>query len=182
MTGVQTCALPISSSELEWYQLLYGCIVKFGPEGGALRKGIGGTPVEYSWSGDKNFAIELKGARWMHFGASPMVSWRNGMPDVCFCESPRFDLDLHARVFYPDVARFRVGVLDSEGNEICTFGAYGNADSAGPKSSIPAPAIPLFWPYMIEADDGMVYVGDRLNRRVVAVRLEHAAEEMVEVR
>jgi hypothetical protein len=164
------------ANELEWYELLYGCIVKFGPEGGALRKGIGGVPLEYSWSGNPEYTLDLKGAKWTYFGASPLVSWRNGAPDVCFCESPRFDVDRFARVFFPDAARFRVGVLDTAGNELCFFGAYGNADSAGPKSAIPAPAIPLFWPYLVEADDGLVYVGDRLNRRVVAVRLAHAAE------
>jgi hypothetical protein len=36
----------------------------------------------------------------------------------------------------------------------------------------------MYWPYTVAvADDGMVYVGDRLNRRVLAVRLNHAAEE-----
>jgi hypothetical protein len=172
----------IRSSELEWYERLYGCIVKFGPDGGAIRAGAGGVPVEYGWAGDKGFKAEIKGAKWLHFGASPVVSWRNGFPDVCFCESPRFDVDRYARVFYPDAGRFRVGVLDTGGNEICTFGAYGNPDSAGPKSAIPTPDIPLFWPYMIEADDGAVYIGDRLNRRVVEVKLEHAAEETCEVK
>ena len=167
------------SSEMDWYRYLYGCIVKFGPEGGEIRSGgEGGVPVEYSWASK----TRVKGAKWMHFGASPVVSWRNGAPDVCFCESPRFDLDLHSRIFFPDAARFRVGVLDSAGNEICTFGAYGNPDSAGSKSAIPKPGIPLFWPYMIAADDGVVYVGDRLNRRVVAVRLDCAKEETCALR
>jgi hypothetical protein len=82
----------LPTSEMEWYQLMYGCIVKFGPEGGALRQGIGGVPMEYSWSGEKKYTVDLKGAKWIHFGASPLVSWRNGAPDVCFCESPRFDV------------------------------------------------------------------------------------------
>jgi DNA-binding beta-propeller fold protein YncE len=170
------------ADELEWYELLYGCIVKFGPEGGAVRPGIGGTPMEYSWSGDPKFKIDLKGAKWFYFGVSPLVSWRNGAPDVCFCESPRFDVDLYGRSFFPDAARFRCGILDTAGNEICTFGAYGNPDSAGPKSAIPTPEIPMFWPYMIAAGDGVVYVGDRLNRRVVVVRLGYAESAKCEMR
>lgn len=90
------------------------------------------------------------------------------------CESPRFDVDGYGRCFFPDAARFRCGVLDANGNLIVWFGDYGNADSAGPGSAVPSPAIPFCWPYTIEAgDDGMVYVGDRMNRRVVAVRLSH---------
>ncbi len=172
----------LHSSETEWYQRLYGCIVKFGPEGGAIGSGVKGVPVEYGWVGEKTFTAGIKGAKWLHYGASPVVSWRNGFPDVCFCESPRFDVDDFGRVFYPDAGRFRVGVLDTGGNPICTFGEYGNPDSAGPKSSVPGPAIPLFWPYAIETRGDRVYVGDRLNRRVVEVRLAHAAEETCALR
>jgi hypothetical protein len=166
----------LASPELDWYPLLYGCIVKFGPEGGMVRNGIGGTPIEFSWPGQKGVTAEIKGAQWIHFGASPVVSWRHGPPDTCFCESPRFDVDRYGRVFYPDAARFRVGMLDTAGNALGAFGSYGNPDSAGPGSAIPEPRIPMFWPYVIEAGEDVIYVGDRLNRRVVVVKLAHAAE------
>ncbi len=188
----------MNSNELAWYQLMYGCIVKFGPDGGQIGAG-GGVPVEYGIlegkSGGKK--TDIKGARWVWFGASPVPSWRLSYPDTCLCESPRFDVDGYGRSFFPDAARFRCGVLDTGGNEIGFFGAYGNLDSAGPKSgstnsppdalsqskgAMPTPEIPLLWPYQIEADDGMVYVGDRLSRRIVAVKLDHAAEETCEVR
>jgi hypothetical protein len=168
----------LNTNEFNWYPFLYGCIVKFGPEGGEVRSGCGGTPMDYS-IGKKT---EIKGARWIHFGASPVLSWRQGFPDTCMCESPVFDVDGYGRSFYPDVGRFRVGVLDTDGNPIGTFGSYGNQDSAGPGSAVPIPEIPFCFPYLVAAEDGFVYVGDRLNRRVVAVKFEHAAEESCEVR
>ena len=105
------------------------------------------------------------------------MSWRTpGTPDICNCESPRFDVDDYGRSFFPDAAACRVGMLDTNGNFLGWFGDYGNVDSAGKKSSVPAPAIPLFWPYSVAVGDDTVYVGDRLNRRVVRVRLAYAAE------
>jgi hypothetical protein len=101
---------------------------------------------------------------------------------VCLCESPRFDVDGYGRCFFPDAAGFRVGVLDTGGNLLKWFGSYGNVDSAGPKSRVPTPEIAFHWPYSICVDDRVVYVGDRLNRRVTAVKLEYAAEETVPVR
>jgi DNA-binding beta-propeller fold protein YncE len=175
--GVNTC-------EMEWYQLLYGCIVKFGPEGGEIKAGNGGAPVDLGYLEGKGAGMSsaIKGARWIYFGASPVPNWRLQFPDTCLCESPRFDVDPYGRSFFPDAARFRMGVLDANGNEVTWFGSYGNADSAGPKSAVPVPAIPFYWPYMVEVNDGVVYVGDRMNRRVVVVRLGHAAEETCEVK
>jgi len=169
----------MNSNELDWYTLMYGCIVKFGPEGGEIRSGIGGTLVSYGYDNK----TEIKGAKWIYFGASPVASWRTrGTPDVCLCESPRFDVDGFGRSFFPDVCRFRIGVIDSAGNEICSFGSYGNQDSAGPGSAIPVPEIPLCWAQAVAAGDEFVYVADRLNRRLVRVRLAHEAEETCPVR
>jgi len=169
----------INSIELDWYTLMYGCIVKFGPGGGEIRSGIGGTPVEYGYDNK----TEIKGAQWMHYGASNVPSWRTpGTPDICLCESPRFDVDGFGRCFFPDACRFRVGVLDAAGNEICTFGTYGNQDSAGPQSAMPSPPIAFWWPHAVAAGERFAYVGDRLNRRVVRVKLGYAAEEICEAR
>ncbi len=63
------------------------------------------------------------------------------------------------------------------GNEIWWFGGYGNQDAAGPGSAIPTPEVPLHWPYAVAVGPFKAHVGDRLNRRVVVVRLEHAAQE-----
>ena len=167
-----------NTNDINWYHLMYGCIVKFGPEGGVIRKGSGGTPMGFSYG--KQTAV--KGAKWIYYGASPVPSWRMKYPDTCLCESSRFDVDGYGRVFFPDTARFKVGVLDPAGKLICRFGDYGNQDSAGPKSRIPKPEIPLVWADNIAVGGGIVYVGDRLNKRVVAVRLKYAAEEVCAIR
>jgi hypothetical protein len=73
-------------------------------------------------------------------------------------------------------------VIDTGGNEICWFGSYGNQDSAGPKSRIPAPEIPLCWPQAVAVGDEAVYVGDRLNRRVVRVKIGYPTDQTCTLR
>ena len=68
---------------------------------------------------------------------------------------------------------FRVVVLDTNGNEIGTFGRYGNQDSAGPESLVPEPGIPLAWPCAVGVSDRAIYVSDILNRRIVRVKLAY---------
>ena len=92
------------------------------------------------------------------------------------CESPRFDVDGFGRSFFGDACGFRVGVLDTGGTLICWFGSYGNQDSAGPGSPIPTPEIPIGWAHAVAVDDEAAFVGDRLNQRVVRVKLGCAAE------
>lgn len=164
----------MNSNELDWYSLLYGSIVKFGPAGGVIRADSGGVPVAYGYANK----TEIRGAAWLYFGASSVPSWRTkGTPDVCLCESPRIHVDAFGRCFFPDAARFQVGVLDAAGNPIGFFGNYGNADSGGPASAVPQPEVAFGWPQAVAADDRFVYVGDRVNRRVVRVRLTYAAEQ-----
>ena len=38
------------------------------------------------------------------------------------------------------------------------------------------------WPWLVCVEAGHAYVGDRLNRRVVAVKLDYAAEEVCPVK
>jgi sugar lactone lactonase YvrE len=160
------------------YPLMYGSIVKFGPRGGVIRQGAGGVACNYAWGA----ATEVKGAEWLFSGASVMPSWRTkGTPDVCLCESPRFDVDGFGRSFFPDAGRCRMGVVDTAGNELAWFGKYGNQDSGGSGSAVPAPEIPLWWPQAVAVGDDAVYIGDRLNRRVVRVKLLYAAEETRDV-
>ena len=47
--------------------------------------------------------------------------------------------------------------------------------------AVPTPHIPFLWPQAVAVTDGAVYVGDRLNRRIAAVKLSHAAEATVAV-
>mgnify|MGYP001022590826 CR=1 FL=1 len=187
---------------VNYYVYMYGSIAKFGPEGGLIKKGAGGTECSYSGG----TTTEVKGAKWITPGASCVPSWRspNFSPDICQCESPRFDVDGFGRSFYPDAGRFRVGVLDTNGNELCNFGSYGNQDDGGtggggrgagpeeaappaspatrPSSLAPRPSyIPLCWVQAVAVGDEAAYVGDRVNRRVVRVKLGYAESATVPV-
>jgi hypothetical protein len=48
-------------------------------------------------------------------------------------------LDYFARSFAPELGRYSVAALDSNGNLVLHIGRYGNCDSAGPKSLVPLP-------------------------------------------
>jgi len=160
------------------YPLLYGSIVKFGPAGGVIRKGSGGLPCNYGYG----VATEVKGAQWLFPGASTVASWKApGNIMACYCELPGLDVDGFGRSFFCDAGRFRVGVIDTAGNRICWFGGYGNQDSAGPASAIPAPELAFCWPQAVAVDDAAAYVGDRLNRRIVRVKLGYAVEQSLAV-
>jgi len=197
----------------------YGSILKFSPKGGriAYQKG------HYAWdrttqaydgepkldpslktvdaacfaAGSSEFtfmAVKVTGAEWMHFGISQIFLGK------CNCENTRFDVDLFGRVWYPDLGRYRVGVLDTNGNPITTFGSYGNAESAGPdspvidprtgqvrprraddpndlKSPFAEPEIAFAWLIGVGATDNYAYMGDSLNRRLLRAKLVYAAEE-----
>ncbi len=167
---------PETRSGRDYYPGLYGSILKFGPEGGLIKKGCGGAKCNYGYDG----VTEVKGAKWIHLGVTGTLGFnpKCGPNRHCACQSSRFDVDGFGRVFYPDAGRFRVRVMDTNANEIGWFGSYGNVDSAGPKSAVPVPRLPLAWPQAVAVDDGKaVYVGDRMNRRVVKVKLDCCAEE-----
>ena len=162
---------------LNSYPLIYGSVVKFSPAGGKVRYKAGGTRCNYA----AGRPIDVAGAEWILPGCSVASSWATpkrwpGTVIVCLCESPCIDVDGFGRSFFPDAGRSRVGVADTAGNELCWFGAYGNADSAGPGSAVPTPAIPFCWPQAVAVDDHAAYVGDRLNRRIVRVKLGYRAE------
>jgi hypothetical protein len=168
---------PDAVNQVNGYPLIYGSIIKFSPRGGVIREGIGGIPCNHA----HGFPIEVKGAEWIFPGASPVISWSTpkraeGTILICLCDSPRFDVDGFGRSFFPDAGRCRVGVIDSAGNLISWFGGYGNPDSAGPDSAIPTPDVPLCWPQAVAVGDDFVYVGDRMNRRILKVKLAYRAE------
>jgi len=119
----------------------------------------------------------------------------------CNCENTRFDVDLFGRVWYPDLGRFRVAVLDTNGNDLTHFGGYGNADSRGPESPIidaetgkPRPAkkdeknplaepdIAFSWLIGVGATDKYVYMGDSMNRRLLRAKITYVAEETCSIR
>jgi sugar lactone lactonase YvrE len=174
---------PGSVNSVNAYPLIYGSVVKFGPAGGSIRVDAGGRRCNYAYGR----AIQVSGAEWIFPGCSVAGSWATPkkrdrlMINVCMCESPCIDVDGFGRCFFPDAGRSRAGVVDTAGNLVTWFGGYGNPDSKGlaPGAGGPPgePAIPLCWPQALAVDDRFAYVGDRVNRRIVEVRLGYDADQ-----
>jgi hypothetical protein len=150
--------------------------------------------VDTSDSSNAYYTAKVTGAEWVHFGISHLPLF------YCNCENTRFDVDPFGRVWYPDLGRYRVGVLDTNGNPITTFGSYGNAESCGPDSPVvdpktgkvrarkaddpkdlvspfAEPEIAFSYLIGVGATDKYAYMGDSLNRRLLRARLVYAAEE-----
>ncbi len=204
---------------------MYGSIVKFTPKGGMIHytdrhnaarlpyKRIGKPKLAaglkktkaiwYSYENEGGvsprrwYPVEVTGAEWIRMGISHFEHAK------CNCENVRFDVDEFGRVWYPDLARFRVGVLDTNGNRITHFGGYGNAESKGPdspvvdpktgkvrprkpgeklKSPFAEPEIAFSWLVGVGATDRYAYMGDSMNRRLLRAKLTYAAEETCAVK
>ena len=146
----------------------YGAIFKFPPTGGKIVRDPEGSHVAVAQYKFANVSVQnaLWETRLGYVGS-------HGHELGCHCETSRFDLDDYGRLFATDLFRFRVYVLDSEGNEITHFGDYGNLDSRGPGSLVSDPEIPFGWPLSVRCGGGKAFVADLVNRRVVGVKFEH---------
>jgi hypothetical protein len=201
--------------------IMYGSIIKFSPKGGMLdwdsgkfRKGINafkgqpkldpslktvkmGAMAQTSDNSNVYCGATVTGAEWTHFGISQVPQL------YCNCESTRFDVDLFGRVWYPDLGRYRVTVLDTGGNPITSFGGYGNAESRGPDSPVidpqtgkvrprkpgeklespfAKPEIAFSYLIGVGATDKYAYMGDSMNRRLLRANITYAAEESCSVK
>lgn len=176
-----------------WYTYMYGSIVKFPPQGGAFRweetkrtkNDFTGLPDEVQKKSTRTYnhfvsgryphkPAEVFGAEWVRFGYSPYSETYPAGTPVCMCEGSGFDVDPYGRVFYPNLCRFRVEVVDANNNFLTHFGKYGNQDS-GPGGRTQSPSIPLAWPTYIAVGENCAYVNDTIGMRVVKVRLDYAA-------
>jgi len=166
-------AIPKGYDGDEAYLHAVGTILKFGPQG-AKR----GKPLDEGGHGGDPLAFE--GTLDLYPGCGPISSWR--CDGACACTKPRFDVDRHSRLYIPNAITFSVSVRDNAGNEILSFGRYGNFDCQGPSSAEPRPDIPLGWPVTAGASDAHIYVGDCLNHRVVRVDLRFALDRICEIR
>jgi hypothetical protein len=139
----------------QWYDWIYGSIVKFGPQGGNLwLKGrsekdhpkaepvklpdsMPRVKVSASLRGNEN---EMQGHLWMAPGVAHVGDMAPGGGGChCHCTGCDFDVDDFGRAFAPDNGRQRVTVFDANGNVILHFGAYGNQDCCGPESYVVDP-------------------------------------------
>ncbi len=204
------------------YTWMYGSVVKFGPAGGAfwfpkLAKddayAFDGEPKlpaglkKEKFSATKNGRMvretgELQGALWWRFGCSYLLDMHVAHNQRCHCTAAEFDVDAFGRTFYPDQGRFRVVVLDTAGNEILSFGGYGNQDSCGPESYVldprekrlrppregekltspfAKPEVGIAWIVGLCVSDRYAYIADGLNRRVLRARLAYKLEAEADV-
>ena len=183
------------------YLFHMGSVFKFGPEGGQIYGNYtpkGGAPddslalakapadaVAYK-SGYLGWDVKVAGAKWRYSGIGIIPHSFDGFTgdDGCECLQSQLDADPYGRVYAPSAFHSSVEMLDPAGNRIARVGAYGNADSAGPKSRVPEPEIAFAWP--TECDyaeaDGKLYVSDSVNRRIVVVRFDAAASETCDLR
>jgi hypothetical protein len=162
----------LGSDPRRHFRSWYGTVFRFGEDGGSLRHVESAAACTHAggYPGGRGRVV-VEGALWEYFGMSPMPQ-----SSTCECKVGRMDADGFGRVFVPDVCTHSVRILDAAGNLILRFGEYGNWDAQGPKSAVPSPEIPLYYPLVVAALDRYVAVSDILNRRVVEVGLSYATE------
>ncbi len=163
----------------------YGSILKFGPDGGSIRRAktvADGETLLASYPGRQKFAV--KGLKDIYGRISPMCPPRNAMYSACWCLHAMFDIDAHDRLFVADALQFRVRVVDANFNEILSFGGYDQAAEKGGKANAPGPPIPFEFPSYVNVGGDYVYITDSAScaRRIVRVKLGYAAEEICEVK
>ncbi|PCJ53507.1 MAG: hypothetical protein COA79_22840 [Planctomycetota bacterium] len=159
--------------KINYYQHMYGSIIKFTPEGGKLLlddeskigiKGLYGKSVK----------AVIKNAIWAKNCVSGTTSFKGlDAKKLCGCEGIRFDVDDVGRVYFPDPLANRIGVLSTDGDLIGYFGSYANQDTN--MSNIKNKNnLPLLWPHIICADNkNNIYIADRLNRRVIHAQIKY---------
>ena len=174
------------------YLYHWGAVMKFGPEGGAFY-GRGSTQygqrknaakvarvenapegaAEYM-SGYLYHSVKAVGAQWRYAGMGIVpTSERQWGDPACVCMGSRLAVDAYGRVFMPNCFRFCVEVLDPAGNRLARIGRYGNPDDQGD--------FYFAWPAFVSAAGGRLFVSDGVNRRVVVVGFDHAAEASANV-
>ena len=125
-------------------------------------------------------------AEWMYGGVGHCGKNRGV---GCSCYNARFALDYFARSFAPELDRYSVAVLDSNGNLLLRIGRYGNADDGKPLIAEGGPPNPrpvggdevaLFHgAYVATHTDRRLFIADPGNARIVSVKLGYHAEEKV---
>jgi DNA-binding beta-propeller fold protein YncE len=147
------------------YTQMVGSVVKFSPAGGGIAQAKGEGILSLR-------GVDLEGALAVYPDLASISGWRRS--DGCVCRTPRFDLDLYGRLYIPNTITYTVKIVDNAGNEVLSFGRYGNLDARGTGTDVP-----LGWPLSVGASETRLYVGDMFNRRVVRLLPKFAAEEIV---
>jgi len=107
--------------------------------------------------------------------------------------TPRFGIDGWGRIYYPTSIIQKVNVIDNAGNEVISFGKYGNRDfplrrpspagyaapGEGPRTE---QAVYMAYPNAVDVTDDYIYVGDMGNCRLLRIAKTFAAAETVELK
>ena len=136
-----------------------------------------------------NYHCWVEDVEWMYGGVGfgGFNSSKGG--GGCACWNARFALDLFARCFATELNRFRVAVLDTNGNLILRIGKYGNVDDGrplilkgGPRDPRPVGGdeVALCHPsYVATHTDRRLFIADYGNYRILSVKLGYHAEQKV---
>jgi hypothetical protein len=103
----------------------------------------------------------------------------------CSCWNARAAFDFFARSFAPELDRYRVAVLDANGNLILRIGQYGNADSArAPRAGAAgdAPIAMVHGAYLATHTDHRLFIADSASDRIFSVKLGYHASEKIPLR
>ncbi len=188
------------------YLFHMGAVMKFGPEGGAVygyqRKSSPGggnwpvaspgmelekAPADATAYKTAYLAHDVKvsGALWRYGGIGIVPASIDGPAGDpgCVCLVSQLDADPWGRVYAPNVFRFSVEMLDSNGNHIARIGRYGNADDGRTAGTAADGGIFFAWPADCDyaEADGRLYVSDSVNRRVLVIRFDHAADAACDI-
>jgi hypothetical protein len=134
-------------------------------------------------------SVWVENAQWMYAG----VGWGgHNYSSGCSCPNARFALDYFARSFTPEIDRYNVGVLDSNGNVMVRVGQYGNADEGMPLIRDGGPPSPraiggdetaiVFAPYVATHTDQRLFIADPGNARIASVALGYHVDERIALR
>ncbi len=126
----------------------------------------------------------VENAEWFYGGVG-----YGGQTGSCVCWSARFTMDSLNRSFVPELERFRVAVLDSEGNLILRIGRYGNIQDGKPMVPAGGPkglralggdeVAFMHAAYLATDTDRRLFVHDAGNRRILSVKLDYHMTEML---
>ena len=166
-----------------------GTILKFPFTGGrAISKGDTPVPLPAVNEPKRGYDVEglwLENVSWLYGGVGFMG--KNSSKGLaagtgCACWNSRMTFDYLNRTFAPELERYSVAVLDSNGNLITHIGRYGNRDSMGPKSLKPVggdEVTMVHGAYLSTMSDKFLYIADIANDRVISVKLNYASNEVL---
>jgi hypothetical protein len=165
-----------------------GAFAKFPPTGGRFTSSFGAiAPLESPPRRTPDFCgygldqkIWARNMYWSHPGLDQLhfVDPHRGGGYPCACAICRFDTDLYGRSFYPKAYQFTVGVVDTNGNPICSIGRYGNCDSPAMKPGDTDIGF-AHCSFVTAVSDRWLYLNDNANARIIRLGLGYRAEERV---